>query len=102
MKKLLILFVFVATTVSATPLEYPTLFLLQWTYNCSQNLKPSYEVRGFDAETSLQLSIHDCSCVIDEFRKHHYYQSILVMNVEQRKKFGEEYAKICKGVIKES
>jgi len=99
MKKLLLCLMFIGSTTWANPPDYKTLFLLQWVYNCSENLKPSYMIRGFDQATSLQMSIHSCSCVIDQFREYHPYGELIIMTDQDRLAFSERYAKICSGVV---
>ena len=106
MKKLISLLglTFIAMSIQAndnntyTPLEYPTLFLLQWTYNCSQQMKGNYTVRGFPQQMALQLSIEHCSCVIDEFRKDFKMSQIQTMEFSQRAAVAEIYAGNCLGV----
>ena len=108
MKKLISLLglTFIAMSIQAndnntyTPLEYPTLFLLQWTYNCSQQMKSNYTVRGFPQHMALQLSIEHCSCVIDEFRKDFKMSQIQTMEFSQRAAVAEIYAGNCLGVSK--
>ena len=76
-------------------INYPTLFLLQWTYQCSQQMQPQFEYQGMPKPLALQFSIQQCSCVIDEFRKHYRYEQILEMSEPQKLQAAEEMTKEC-------
>jgi len=75
--------------------NYPTLFLLQWTYQCSQQMQPQFEYQGMPKPLALQFSIQNCSCVIDEFRKHYRYEQVLEMSEPQKLQAAEEMTKEC-------
>jgi len=83
-----------------TPLGYPALYILQWTYNCSQQMQPQYTVRGFPQSMALQLSIQHCACVIDEFRQDFTQKQVEEMEFAQRAAVAEIYAGNCLGLIK--
>ena len=76
-------------------INYPTLFLLQWTYQCSQQMQPQFEYQGMPKPLALQFSIQNCSCVIDEFRKHYRYEQVLGMSEPQKLQAAEEMTKEC-------
>lgn len=76
-------------------INYPTLFLLQWTYQCSQQMQPQFEYQGMPKPLALQFSIQNCSCVIDEFRKHYRYEQVLEMSEPQKLQAAEEMTKEC-------
>ena len=76
-------------------INYPTLFLLQWTYQCSQQMQPQFEYQGMPKPLALQFSIQNCSCVIDEFRKHYRYEHVLEMSEPQKLQAAEEMTKEC-------
>lgn len=75
--------------------NYPTLFLLQWTYQCSQQMQPQFQYRGMPQQLALQFSIQQCSCVIDEFRRHYRYEQVLGMTETQKLSAAEEMTKEC-------
>ena len=75
--------------------NYPTLFLLQWTYQCSQQMQPQFEYQGMPKPLALQFSIQNCSCVIDEFRKHYRYEQVLEMSEPQKLQAAEKMTKEC-------
>jgi len=75
--------------------NYPTLFLLQWTYQCSQQMQPEFEYQGMPKPLALQFSIQNCSCVIDEFRKHYRYEQVLEMSEPQKLQAAEKMTKEC-------
>jgi hypothetical protein len=75
--------------------NYPTLFLLQWTYQCSQQMQPQFLYRGMPKPLALQFSIQNCSCVIDEFRKHYRYEQVLEMTEPQKLQAAEEMTQEC-------
>lgn len=75
--------------------NYPTLFLLQWTYQCSQQMQPQFEYQGMPQQLALQFSIQQCSCVIDEFREHYRYEQVLGMTEPQKLQAAEAMTKEC-------
>jgi hypothetical protein len=76
-------------------INYPTLFLLQWTYQCSLQMQPQFEYQGMPKPLALQFSIQNCSCVIDEFRKHYRYEQVLEMSEPQKLQAAEKMTKEC-------
>ena len=75
--------------------NYPTLFLLQWTYQCSQQMQPQFEYQGMPKPLALQFSIQQCSCVIDEFRKHYRYEETISMDFNSRAAAATRMAESC-------
>tara|TARA_B100001094_G_C18020585_1_gene714888 strand:+ start:196 stop:528 length:333 start_codon:yes stop_codon:yes gene_type:complete len=82
--------------------EYQTLFILQWVYECSEKLKVQYTNRGTPHHYALQMSIQNCSCMIDNYRTNFTQPEVVNMSYQDRTYFGEEYAKICLNIITES
>lgn len=78
--------------------EYKTLFLIQWVYNCSQQMSPHYQMTyGLPSPIALQEAIKACSCVIDKFREDFSYEAITGLPAEERAQFGEGYSAQCLG-----
>ena len=108
--KYLITLLFVLSTCVMPPIapaheesnEYQTIFLLQWVYQCSEQLKWDYLSQGFPNQLALQMSIQNCSCMIDNYRHNFTQPEVVNMTQEDRTAFGEEYARICLNVIKSS
>ena len=75
--------------------EFPTMYLMQWTYNCSQRIQPEYLRRGVPPPMALQFSIQYCSCVIDEFRKDWTKDGIEALSFDERSAVAEIYATNC-------
>lgn len=75
--------------------NYPTLFLLQWTYQCSQQMQPQFLYRGMPQHLALQFSIQQCSCVIDKFREHYRYEQVLDMDEGQKLSAADQMTKKC-------
>lgn len=82
--------------------DYQTIFLLQWVYQCSEQIKYDYALKGLPPQLALQMAIQNCSCMIDNYRANFTQPEIQNMTFEDRAAFGEEYAKICLNVIKSS
>jgi len=104
MKKLLLYMALLSTCTLPPPaaaqeklnkVDYPTLFLLQWTYQCSQHMQPQFLYRGMPQHLALQFSIQQCSCVIDEFREHYRYEQVLEMTEPQKLSAAEKMTKEC-------
>lgn len=76
-------------------INYPTLFLLQWTYQCSQQMQPQFEMKGMPKPLALQFSIQNCSCVIDEFREHYRYEEVLEMNEYEKLSAAKKMTQEC-------
>ena len=108
--KYLLTFLFVLSTCAMPPIapahegsdEYQTIFLLQWVYQCSEQLKLQYMGDGIPHQFALQMSIQNCSCMIDNYRQNFSQPEVINMSYEDRTAFGEEYAKICLNIIKQS
>lgn len=82
--------------------EYQTIFLLKWVYQCSEKLKLQYMGNGTPHQFALQMSIQNCSCMIDNYRANFTQPEVINMTYDDRTAFGEEYAKICLNIIKQS
>jgi hypothetical protein len=101
-KNFILVLFFVLTTCS-TPaysqdnktLEYPSLYIAQWVYQCSQALYPMYMNNGAPQPYAINLAAQSCSCVIDEFRKHFLWLEVQTMSKEDRALFTENYAVGC-------
>ena len=110
MKKLILVLVLSLSVCAMPPLapahegsnEYQTIFLLQWVYQCSEQLKLQYMGDGTPHQFALQMSIQNCSCMIDSYRQNFSQPEVINMSYEDRTAFGEEYAKICLNIIKQS
>ena len=86
-----------AYTQDNKTLDYPTLYLAQWVYNCSQALYPMYYNMGAPKDFAIRLAAQNCSCVVDEFRKNFTWLEVQTMSVEDRALFSETFANICGG-----
>lgn len=75
--------------------NYPTLFLLQWTYQCSQQMQPQFQYQGMPQQLALQFSIQQCSCVIDEFRRNYSYEETISMDYGSRAEAATRLAEKC-------
>ena len=102
MKYLVALALVVTTCVPIAPAStsenstsYSTMWLIQWVYNCSQLLAPTYEMRGMNSQFALQKSIYDCSCVVDKFRQSFSQPEVENMSVEDRRLFSEQFTIQC-------
>ena len=105
MKNLLISFLLIgglftcsppAYTQDEKPLEYPSLYIAQWVYQCSEALSPMFYNQGTPKHYAVQLAAQSCSCVIDEFRKNFLWLEVQTMSSEDRALFSETYAYKCK------
>ena len=96
MKPLLIgLALLLSKSALALPVEYKTLHLISWTYQCSQRLAPTFQMKGMALNLAMQSAIRLCSCVIDHYRENHRYVDLQLMPLPQRKAFGEMYSREC-------
>lgn len=101
--KNIILVCFLVLTTCSTPaysqdnktLEYPSLYIAQWVYQCSQALYPMYMNNGAPQPYAIHLAAQSCSCVIDEFRKNFLWLEVQTMSQEDRALFSENYAVGC-------
>lgn len=102
MKPLLLLLLFLASTVQAhEQLEYKTHFLFTWSGNCVQKILPDFQRQGMPYLFALSMASQGCGCVIDEFRKHHTQDEVLGFSDEERMERSMYYTKICAGEIQE-
>lgn len=85
----------VSTSAFSLPVEYKTLHLISWTYQCSQRLAPTYQMQGMSNNLAMQSAIRLCSCVIDHYRENHRYVDLQIMPLPQREAFGEMYSQEC-------
>ena len=101
--KNIILVCFLFLTTCSTPaysqdnktLEYPSLYIAQWVYQCSQALYPMYLNNGAPQPYAIHLAAQSCSCVIDEFRKNFLWLEVQTMSKADRALFSENYAVGC-------
>ena len=84
-----------STSAYAKPVEYKTLNLISWAYQCSSRLTPTYQMQGMGLNLAMQSAIQLCSCVIDHYRENHKYNELQKMPLMQRESFGELYSKEC-------
>ena len=99
--KLLLPLLLLATTISATELEYKTHFLFTWSSSCVQKILPDFQRQGMPYLFAVSMASQGCGCVIDEFRKHHTQDEVLGFSDEERMKKSMYYTRICAGEIKE-
>lgn len=110
MRSFILLIVIIFTTCTIPPVspaheesnEFQTIFLLQWVYQCSEKLKLQYMQGGTPHQFALQMSIQNCSCMIDNYRTNFSQPEVINMSYQDRVTFGEEFAKICLNIIKQS
>ena len=88
-------FIMISTTAYSTPLQYKTLHLTSWAYQCSLRLAPTYQMQGMTSNLAMQSAIQLCSCVIDHYRENHRYVDLQLMPLPQREAFGEMYSQEC-------
>ena len=99
--KLLLPLLLLATTISATELDYKTHFLFTWSGNCVQKILPDFQRQGMPYLFALSMASQGCGCVIDEFRKHHTQDEVLGFSDEERMERSMYYTRICAGEIQE-
>jgi len=99
--KLLLPLLLLATTISATELDYKTHFLFTWSGNCVQKILPDFQRQGMPYLFALSMASQGCGCVIDEFRKKHTQDEVLGFSEEERLEKSMYYTRICAGEIKE-
>ena len=75
--------------------EYPTLFLLQWSFQCSQQLKMNWLMRGFPEQQATQFAIERCACVIDKFRENHTYEEVQKLGYDNTTRNAAIYTQDC-------
>jgi hypothetical protein len=85
-----------AYTQDNKTLDYPSLYLAQWVYNCSQALYPMFFNQGTPRPFAMQLAAESCACVVDNFRKNFSWLEVQTMLREDRALFSETYAHKCK------
>lgn len=69
--------------------------MLQWTYQCSQQMQPQFLYRGMPQHLALQFSIQQCSCIIDAFRRNYKYEQVLEMDELQKLSAAEKMTQKC-------
>jgi hypothetical protein len=99
--KLLLPLLLLATTISATELDYKTHFLFTWTSSCVQRILPDYQQQGMPYLFAVSMASQGCGCVIDEFRKHHTQNEVLGFSDDERMEKSMYYTRICAGEIQE-
>ena len=99
--KLLLPLLLLATTISATELDYKTHFIFTWTSSCVQRILPDYQRQGMPYLFAVSMASQGCGCVIDEFRKHHTQDEVLGFSDDERMERSMYYTQICAGEIKE-
>jgi len=99
--KFLLPLLLLATTISATELEYKTHFLFTWSSSCVQKILPDFQRQGMPYLFAVSMASQGCGCVIDEFRKHHTQDEVLGFSDEERMERSMYYTQICAGEIKE-
>ena len=97
---LILLFTFLKTGLAVdnntlSKLDYPSPFLMQWIYNCSEALKPSYEMRGIHPEFAIREAIMKCACVVDKFRLNFSQTEVGNMDTSDRRLWSEKFTQEC-------
>lgn len=102
MKKALLPFILLSTCMLPPPsysqegeANYPTLFLLQWAYQCAEQMQPQFQAQGMPRQLALQFGVQQCSCVIDEFRKNYRYEQTITMDFSTRAEVATKLAERC-------
>ena len=94
--KLYIVTTFIAAVICCTPtpgyssdnntvprkLNYTAAFIMQWTYNCVQQLQFTFMNDGIPQQYAAMRAGSHCTCVIDEFRKYYTQVEIGMMSSE--------------------
>ena len=78
-------------------LNYTAAFIMQWTYNCVQQLQFTFMNDGTPQQYAAIKAGNHCTCVIDEFRKYYTQVEIGMMSSEDRLLFSEHFARTCLG-----
>ena len=78
-------------------LNYTAAFIMQWTYNCVQQLQFTFMNDGIPQQYAAIRAGSHCTCVIDEFRKYYTQVEIGMMSSEDRLLFSEHFARTCLG-----
>ena len=99
--KLLLPLLLLATTISATELDYKTHFLFTWTGNCTHRLIPTYERQGMPWNFAFSLASQGCSCVIDKFREQYTQTEVMSLSDQEREERSLYFAQVCSGITKE-
>lgn len=112
--KLYIVLTFIAAVICCTPtpgyssdnndnntvprkLNYTAAFIMQWTYNCVQQLQFTFMNDGIPQQYAAVRAGSHCTCVIDEFRKYYTQVEVAMMSSEDRLLFSEHFARTCLG-----
>jgi len=99
--KLLLPLLLLATTISATELEYKTHYLFVWTGNCTSRMIPNYERQGMPWNFAFSMASQGCSCVIDKFREDYTHDQLLALSDKEREEQSLYYAQVCGGITQE-
>ena len=75
--------------------QYDTMFLLNWTYNCSQFAVQPLLRQGMPQQLAMQSAIQMCGCTIDGFRRDISKQQLMMMSSEEKNEFSAGYAEAC-------
>ena len=78
-------------------LNYTAAFIMQWTYNCVQQLQFTFMNDGMPQQYAAIRAGSHCTCVIDEFRKYYTQAEVAIMSSEDRLLFSEHFARTCLG-----
>ena len=78
-------------------LNYTAAFIMQWTYNCVQQLQFNFMSDGIPKQYAAMRAGMHCTCVIDEFRKYYTQAEVAMMSSEDRLLFSEHFARTCLG-----
>jgi len=99
--KLLLPLLLLATSVSATELDYKTHYLFMWTGNCTHRLIPTYEAQGMPWNFAFSMASQGCSCVIDKFREQYTQTEVMSLTDAEREERSLYFAQVCSGITKE-
>jgi hypothetical protein len=99
--KLLLPLFLLATTISATELDYKTHYLFMWAGNCTSRMIPSYESKGMPWNFAFSMASQGCSCVIDKFRENYTHDQLLALSDLEREEQSLYYAQVCSGITQE-
>lgn len=99
--KLLLPLLLLATSVSATELDYKTHYLFMWTGNCTNRLIPTYEQKGVPWNFAFSMASQGCSCVIDKFREQYTQTEVMSLSDQEREERSLYFAQVCGGITKE-
>lgn len=103
MKKLIFAaLLLVSIRAEAKPVEYSTLYLMQWAYQCVSQMAPQVSFKErVPEQIALQFAAERCSCVIDQFREDYKKDELEAMSFEERVPLAEKYSLVCLGPTQE-